>query len=87
MYIRPNWRGKHVSEALIRAGLGWAKEQNIVIVKLAVVTNNIPAIRSYKHCGFKIYGTEPKAIFYDNVYYDEHLMSIEMKDFETGQES
>ncbi len=79
VYVKPNWRGRNISERLVRACLGWAKEQNIVIVKLAVVTNNIPAIRCYERCGFTVYGAEPKAIIHDSVYYDEYLMSFELK--------
>lgn len=78
VYVKPAWRGKRISETLIRACLGWAKEQQITIVKLAAVTNNIPAVRCYERCGFKVYGTEPKAIKYDGVYYDEYLMAYEI---------
>jgi RimJ/RimL family protein N-acetyltransferase len=78
VYIRPEWRGHHISETLVRSCLGWAKEQGLVIVKLAVVTTNRPAIRCYERCGFTIYGKEPKALFYDGVYYDEYLMSVEV---------
>ena len=79
VYVRPQWRGNHISESLVSACLQWAKEQEIVIVKLGVVTGNLPALQSYKRCGFEIYGTEPKAIFYEGVYYDENLLSIEMR--------
>ena len=78
VYVRPQWHGRHISEALIRSCLGWAKEQGLVIVKLAVVTTNQPAIRCYERCGFTTYGTEPKAINYDCLYYDEYLMAIEV---------
>jgi len=78
VYVRPQWRGRHISEALIRSCLGWAKEQGLAIVKLAVVTKNQPAIRCYERCGFTTYGTEPKAINYDGLYYDEYLMAIEV---------
>jgi len=78
VYISPNWRGKHISESLVRSCLSWAKGQSVVIVKLAVVMTNQPAIRCYERCGFTIYGTEPKAIRYNGNYYDEYLMAIEV---------
>ena len=78
VYVRPQWRGHNISETLVRSCLGWAKEQGLVIVKLAVVTTNRPAIRCYERCGFTIYGKEPKALFHDDVYYDEYLMSVEI---------
>ena len=78
VYIRPEWRGKHIAEALIRTCLDWAIKHEVVIVKLAVVTSNASAIRSYERCGFKLYGTDPKALYIDGVYYDEHLMALEI---------
>ena len=78
VYVRPQWRGRHISEKLVRACLKWAKDQGLAIVKLAVVTTNQSAIHCYERCGFTIYGTEPKAINYDGAYYDEYLMAIEV---------
>ena len=78
VYVRPQWRGRHISETLVRSCLKWAKEQGLVIVKLAVVTTNQSAIKSYERCGFTTYGTEPKALYHDGTYYDEHLMAIEI---------
>jgi RimJ/RimL family protein N-acetyltransferase len=79
VYVRPEWRGKRISEALVHACLDWAKIHDILIVKLAVVTGNLPALRSYERCGFSIYGTEPKAIQHGGRFYDEHLMAVEFK--------
>jgi len=79
VYVKPNWRGRHISESLVRSCLDWAKEQGLAIVKLAVVTTNQPAVRCYERCGFTIYGTEPKASIYDGVYYDGYLMAIEIE--------
>ena len=78
VYVKPEWRGRHISEALAHSCLNWAKQQNVIVVKLGVLTNNFSAIRCYERCGFSTYGTEPKAISYDGVYYDEYLMAIEI---------
>jgi RimJ/RimL family protein N-acetyltransferase len=43
-----------------------------------VITPNTPAIRCYARCGFEVYGVEPQAIFYDNVFYDELLMAMKL---------
>ncbi|MFZ5821132.1 MAG: GNAT family N-acetyltransferase [Chloroflexota bacterium] len=74
-YVQPAWRGLHIAEHLIAACMEWGREQGIRVVKLAVVASNIPAIRCYTRCGFEVYGTEPQAIFYDGVMYDELLMA------------
>lgn len=75
VYVQPEWRSHHVAEALLDACLAWAQAHEVTIVKLAVVTTNTPAIRCYDRCGFAVYGIEPKAIYYDGVYYDELLMA------------
>jgi ribosomal protein S18 acetylase RimI-like enzyme len=75
MYVQPEWRGLHVAEQLVNACVNHARQQGAKIVKLAVVTTNIRAIRSYARTGFHVYGVEPQALYYDGVYYDELLMA------------
>lgn len=74
VYITPEWRGLHLSEALIDTCVQWAKSKDINILKLGVLTANTSAVRCYQRCGFAIYGTEPRGIFYDGQYYDGYLM-------------
>ena len=75
VYVKADWRGQHVAEAMIRACLDWAKANGVTIAKLAVVSDNQSAIRCYERCGFTTYGVEPQVIFYQGKYYDENLMS------------
>ena len=75
VYMKPDWRGLHIAEELIRSCLTWAKTRNMVTAKLGVAAVNTSAIRCYERCGFKIYGTEPGALFYESRYYDFHMMS------------
>ncbi len=75
VYVRPDWRGLHLAENLIAACIAWARPQSVKIVKLAVVTTNTAAIRCYARSGFQVYGIEPQALYYDNVFYDELLMA------------
>ncbi len=75
MYVRPDWRGLRISDALVSACLDWAHGEGITVVKLAVVSTNARAIRCYARCGFAIYGIEPEALYYDGTYYDELLMA------------
>lgn len=79
VYIRPAWRGLHIAEQLIEMCAAWAKERDVVILKLGVMANNESAIRCYKRIGFSIYGTEPRALFHDDQYYDEYLMFRDLK--------
>jgi RimJ/RimL family protein N-acetyltransferase len=74
VYVRPAWRGLHIAESLIGICADWARERGVVILKLGVMANNESAVRCYKRCGFTVYGTEPRALFYEGQYYDELLM-------------
>lgn len=78
IYVKPDWRGNRIAEKLVRTCLNWAVENGIIVVKLAVVSDNRPAICCYERCGFIPYGTEPKALNYEGRLYDEYLMSIEL---------
>ncbi len=75
MYVRPEWRGLRIADRLIAACIEWARERQVKVVHISVVTSNTPAIRCYARCGFSVYGIEPQALYYDNVYYDELLMA------------
>jgi RimJ/RimL family protein N-acetyltransferase len=74
VYVNSEWRGLRIADALLNACVGWAREQALVQVKLAVVATNMPAIRCYARCGFSVYGVDPKVILYNGVYFDELLM-------------
>jgi len=74
VYVTPKWRGLHIAEEIIHTCTNWAKARDIVLVKLGVASVNQPAIHCYENCGFKLYGTEPRAVLVDGKYYDEYLM-------------
>jgi ribosomal protein S18 acetylase RimI-like enzyme len=74
VYVKSEWRGYHLGEELVKGCIEWAKENGVSVVKLGVNISNIPGIRCYHHCGFTIYGIEPKVIYYADAYYDELLM-------------
>jgi len=80
VYVAPQWRGQHVAEELIHSCREWAKAREIVILRLAVVATNEPAIRCYERCGFTTYGTEPRSLLYEGKFYDEYLMSLNLDD-------
>ena len=74
-YVKADWWGLHVAEALVKECIAWAQAQRLVMVKLAVITTNPSAIRCYARCGFTVYGIDPKVICYNDVFYDELLMA------------
>jgi len=75
VYVRPDWRGLRVAEALLQECSAWAQAQGLALLKLAVTTTNIPAIRCYARCGFTVYGVDPQVIYTNGTFYDELLMA------------
>ena len=78
VYVRPAWRGLRIAEGFIKTCADWAKAREVNILKLGVMTTNTSAVRCYERCGFKIYGTEPRDIFYEGKFYDLYLMYQEI---------
>ena len=74
VYVRPEWRGLRIADSLIEACVGWAKSKAVKIVKLGVTAASTSAVRCYQRCGFIMYGTLPRGLFYDGQYYDGFLM-------------
>jgi ribosomal protein S18 acetylase RimI-like enzyme len=75
VYVRPEWRGAGIVDALIEACMAWGRSHAVEIVKLGVAANNAAALRAYLRLGFSIYGVEPQAVLHDGVMYDELLMA------------
>ena len=52
MFVRPQARGRGVSEPLIDAVIGWARARDATSVHLWVTETNKHACRLYERCGF-----------------------------------
>jgi ribosomal protein S18 acetylase RimI-like enzyme len=79
VYVRPAYRGCGIGEKLLRACIDWARQKQLVTLKLSVVAGNDVARRCYERCGFTTYGVEPLAVRWEKEFYDELLMSIRLK--------
>lgn len=77
MYTEPKYRGQGVASALIQTIITHAKS-HVIQLHLTCVTNNLRAIKFYHKHGFKIYGTEPRALKNDDSFFDEHLMVLDL---------
>jgi ribosomal protein S18 acetylase RimI-like enzyme len=80
VYVRQQWRGLHIAEALIHACFSWAQARKIVAARLGVTATNTSAIRCYERCGFKVTGTEPRAVYYEGQYHDFYMMYCPLDD-------
>lgn len=75
VYVKPEWRGLHIADALIEGCLTWGAAHGVRIAHLAVITTNAAAIQCYLRCGFAVYGVEAMAIQWEGRDYDELLMA------------
>ncbi len=75
VYVEPAWRGLHIAEGMIESCAAWARAHGVSVLKLGVSTDNLPAIRCYERCGFRVYGLEPQAIRAGGTTVDEWLMA------------
>ncbi len=67
VYVRPEWRGNHITDGLIGLCLDWARQHGLLRARIAVITSNASAIRCYIRCGFTVYGVEPAVILHNCV--------------------
>ncbi|GHA23310.1 N-acetyltransferase [Devosia pacifica] len=73
VYVRPPMRGTGCARQLLDHVLDYAAGR-VQQLHLGVWTENAPALTLYKRAGFEIYGTEPRYLFVNGRYVDEHLM-------------
>jgi putative acetyltransferase len=52
MLVGRGWRGRGVGSALVRAGIGLAREQRLHKLSLEVFAHNAAGIALYRKCGF-----------------------------------
>ena len=73
VYAKPVLRGTGAALALIEAAVEHARTE-VIQVHLMVGAHNMPAIRLYEKAGFRIYGTDPRCLYVNGRYIDEHMM-------------
>jgi ribosomal protein S18 acetylase RimI-like enzyme len=73
MYLKAEYRGSGIADQLLKAVIHHAKNK-VLQLHCSVVTTNMAAIKIYQNNGFTIYGTEPRSLKVNEVFYDEHLM-------------
>ncbi|MCX8568892.1 MULTISPECIES: GNAT family N-acetyltransferase [Hyphomicrobiales] len=73
VYVDPRWRGTGAARALVQRVIDHATERGLA-VHAHVIADNDPALRLYLGLGFKPFGREPKALFWDGRFHDEVLL-------------
>jgi RimJ/RimL family protein N-acetyltransferase len=73
VYVKPEMRGTGAALALMEAAVEHARGE-VLQVHLMVGAHNDPATRLYEKAGFTRYGTDPRALYVNGRYIDEHMM-------------
>lgn len=77
VYISPSYRGRGIARALVTEILGRARSfLGLEQVTLAVVTDNVVAKGLYENLGFRVFGTELRALKDGDRYLDEEHMVL-----------
>lgn len=77
VYTNVAHRKKGLSKALMQKLISHAITK-VGQLHLSCTTTNQQAQNMYENLGFKIYGTDPKALKINDKYYDEYLMVLEL---------
>jgi ribosomal protein S18 acetylase RimI-like enzyme len=79
MYVRPECRGVGVGAALLTSALGRARSMpGVTQVHLGVSETAVAALRLYTRYGFRIWGTEPRALAVSGRFVDEHHLVLDL---------
>ena len=73
--VDAKWRRAGVGTALVQYVLGWAQQNGIARVQLAVVSANAPAIALYDRTGFETEGILRRSFWLGDDVYDVHVMA------------
>lgn len=77
LYVSTDSRGQGIAKSLLIEVIEIVRRWNgVEQIKLTVISTNSTAEKIYTELGFEVFGTEIKAMKYDNNYYDENLMVL-----------
>lgn len=81
MFIHGDYQNKGLAKLLLSSLINKVKEDypDLEQIRLSVVSNNISAIKLYRHFGFEKYGVEVNALKEGDKYFDEDLMVLFLK--------
>lgn len=75
--VRKGWRNKGVGQRLMQAAIEWAWGTGIITrIELFVYARNLIAIHVYEKFGFRLEGHRQRAVFQDDEYVDDLMMSL-----------
>lgn len=79
MYVDLDQRNKGIGGKILDLAIQFARnEMKVDAIYLSVEAANGEARRLYESRGFRVWGTEPKAMRFENKFWDEHHMVLEL---------
>ncbi len=75
--VHPEFRGRGIGEAALRAGLKKAVAEGAAYVTMEVRPSNLPALALYRKMGFKVLGVRPG--YYTNPDEDAYVMGLSLE--------
>jgi L-amino acid N-acyltransferase YncA len=79
VYVSKSARGQGIGARLLQRLIGEAKVAGIETLILSVLEDNLPARRLYESCGFRLHGTEPRAVKKGDNYLGQSLYSLDLR--------
>jgi RimJ/RimL family protein N-acetyltransferase len=78
MYVKDEMRGNGIGLELVNAVKDYAKNNDVKHLYLGCNAENRGAVKLYKKCGFKVYGTRPDYSKIGDKFYDDLIMMCEL---------
>ena len=76
MYVTPRCRGAGIGRALLHAAIARARAWSIDQLHLSVSETAPVARRMYETAGFRVWGTEPRALHWEGRFVAEHHLVL-----------
>lgn len=78
VYVAAHQRNTGLGRALLVAAITYARETGLSIVQLHVTAGNEAAYHLYEDLGFRLFGVEPRSLCVNDVFYDTHMMVLDL---------
>ena len=78
MYVADGHRRTGLADRLVQAVIDAARQAGALLLQLTVTAGNARAQGLYNRMGFRLYGTERRALRLGDRFYDEELMALDL---------
>jgi ribosomal protein S18 acetylase RimI-like enzyme len=78
VYVKASARGHGIGARLLRLIVADARSAGIESLILSVLEDNAAARKLYEACGFRVYGTEPRAVKKDDRYVGQSQYHLDL---------